>query len=136
MNRTRLASALLLALALATPAVGSGQAGLKGRLVPIAPVRAGSGSFTASAVVVKGTATMKWQLSLSYLTGPATSATLRLTGLRGVMFVLCRPCSSSAHGKVGLVSAAWSNVLANGAQIVVATRAHPNGELRGTLSRG
>jgi hypothetical protein len=134
-NRVVLGGALLLGLAAPVGALGSGPALMHAKLKPIAPVRTGSGNFAASAVETKGTVKMKWQLSLSHLSGSATKATLRLTGLRGVTFVVCKPCSASGHGQVGLVSSVWDNMLAHGAQLVVATRAHPQGELRGTVSR-
>lgn len=136
MSRSVLGAALFLGLAAPVGALGSGGSLLHGQLKPVAPAHAGSGTFTASGIKAKGSVKMTWQLSLAHLTGSATSATLRLTGLHGVTFVLCKPCSLTGHGQVGLVSSVWDNILANGAQLVVSTRAHPTGELRGTLSRG
>jgi hypothetical protein len=133
-TRTLLGAALLLGLAAPVAASGSAAASLHAVLKPIAPVQKASGTFAASGVQTKGTVKMSWQLSLARLSGSATSATLRLPGLHGVTFVLCKPCSATARGHVGLVSSVWSNILANGAQLVVATQAHPKGELRGTVT--
>jgi hypothetical protein len=38
-----------------------------------------------------------------------------------------------AHGVLAFPASGWKMIEAEGAQIVVATRAHPLGELRGTL---
>jgi hypothetical protein len=124
-------SALVLipSLAAATPPQ------LRAKLTAVAPAHS-SGTFTATGVVNGGTVTMRWQLRLTNLSGTPTKATMSLKGLRGVSFVLCRPCNASASGRVGLVRSAWNNLLANGAQLVIATRAQPGGELRGTVKRG
>jgi hypothetical protein len=133
------ASAVVVLLVLGAPVVATGaapKAHLHAKLTPIAPARGGVGTFAASAVTAKSTVNMRWQLKLSNLSGTATKATMRLTRRKGVSFVLCAPCGSSRRGRVGMVRAVWDNMLTHGAQLVVATRAHPRGELRGIVRRG
>jgi hypothetical protein len=50
-----------------------------------------------------------------------------------IAFTLCAPCIPGAHGVLAFPASAWKMIVADGAQIVVTTRAHPSGELRGTL---
>ncbi len=45
---------------------------------------------------------------------------------------LCKPCGG--HGSVGLVSGLWKQISGGQSVIVVSTRAHPKGEVRGTLT--
>jgi hypothetical protein len=129
----RLLLTALLGLTLAAPAAaGSRETSIRAQLAPVAPAAAGSGIFTARATTTQGLVTLRWQLSLARLSGQATRATLTLAGPR-IALVLCKPCSARAHGAMQLLG---RNPLARGGKVVVATRAHPKGELRGTVRSG
>jgi hypothetical protein len=128
----------LLAVAVAAPVAlaGSAPMTLQARLKAVAPARGGSGLFTAKAVEGKNTVHLSWHLSLSHLSGPATAATLKVGGGRNLAFLLCKPCSSTGRGSLGIVGSLWKQISSGKSVIVVSTRAHPNGELRGTLKLG
>jgi hypothetical protein len=125
-------------LALAVTAAATASASetvLRARLAPVAPVTSGSGSFTARATAAAGSTTVRWQLSVTHLTGRATKATITLGGANKLTFVLCKPCSTRASGQLQLVKSIWRELQAHGARIVVETKAHQAGELRGTLAK-
>ena len=126
----------VLALAVTAAATaGASETLLRARLAPVAPVTSASGSFTARAAFVAGSATVRWQLAVTHLTGRATKATITLSGANKLTFVLCKPCSTRASGQLQLVRSVWRDLQAHGARIVVATKAHQAGELRGTLAK-
>jgi hypothetical protein len=124
-----------LALCVAVPAWAATQKdSVHARLAPAAPAKHGTGTFTANgasgnAVVVR------WQLSVSGLTGPVRKATLRTAGSRKIVFALCSPCKAKSHGQVVLLGSVWKQIVSKGGTVVVTTRAHPAGELRGALKR-
>jgi hypothetical protein len=122
-----------LALCAAVPAfaAGSGQA-VHARLAPASGH--GSGTFVANGVGTS-TVTVRWQLSVSGLSGPARKASLRTAGSRKIVFALCGPCKAKSHGQLVLLGSVWKQIVAKGGTVVVTTRAHPTGELRGTLKR-
>jgi len=124
----------LVAFALAPAASGADQL-LRAQLKPIAPARSGSGTFTAKATVTARAVMLRWQLSLSNLSGPATRATLRIKG-KNTGFVLCKPCRSRTKGELAIVTPFWQDIAAGRSEIVVSTRAHPSGELRGVVRIG
>jgi hypothetical protein len=126
----------VLALAVtASATAGASETVLRARLVPVAPVTSASGSFTARATLAAGSATVRWQLAVTHLTGRATKATLTLSGANKVTFVLCKPCSTRASGQLQFVRSLWRDLQTQGARIVVETKAHRSGELRGTLAK-
>lgn len=125
-----------LALAVtATATAGASETVLRARLAPVAPVTSASGTFTARATPVAGSTTVRWQLAVAHLTGRATKATITLSGANTLTFVLCKPCSTRASGELQLVRSLWRDLQAHGARIVVETKAHRTGELRGTLAK-
>ena len=124
-----------LGLCAAVPAFAAAGSKVHARLTPAAPAKHGSGTFTASGGTGK-TVVVRWQLSVSNLTGPAKRAVLRTAGSRRIAFELCKPCQSTSNGQLVLLGSTWSGIVTNGGTIVVATRAHPAGELRGPLKHG
>ena len=90
--------------------------------------------FTATAVEKKNVVQLDWRLSVAHLSGPATAVDLRIGGAHTMVLPLCKPCS--ARGSVGLVSGLWKQVSGGQSVVVVSTRAHPKGEVRGTLTVG
>ena len=102
--------------------------------MPVAPAAGGSGSFTATAVARKSVVQLDWRLSVSQLSGPATAVALRIGGAHTMVLPLCKPCGG--RGSVGLVSSLWKQISGGQSVIVVSTRAHPKGEVRGTLTVG
>jgi hypothetical protein len=112
------------------------QAPLKASLTAVAPAHGGSGKFSGTAVSAKDLTTVKWQLSVSHLSGPITAATLRSGGPKGIALPLCQPCPASSKGNVAIVSSIWKQIQTGSGEIVIATRAHPNGELSGKLKLG
>lgn len=110
---------------------------VKAHLVAIAPAQGGSGSLTGTAVQGKGGVQLKWHLSLAHLSGPATEATLKVNrGATGLAFALCKPCAANKQGNISLISSLWKTIAAGKGVLVIATAAHPSGELRGTLTVG
>lgn len=91
-----------------------------------------AGRFTASP---SGTI-LKWTLTFSHLTGPATAAHIHL-GVKGksgpVLIPLCGPCKSPAHGTARFTHAELTKMLAGKTYVNVHTAKNPNGEIRGQL---
>jgi len=116
---------------------------------PLRPVTGSSGSGRFSATPLKAftaigsnrvvgfTQSVRFTLRLTGLSGPATSARLRIssprTATRGESTVLlCRPCTATTTGVLrrrGIVLV----LLTGGGTVEVATPAHPEGELRGRV---
>ena len=132
----RRALLLLAAVVVAVPAASAGTAPTKlhARLAAVAPAAGGSGLFTATAVQKTNVVQLDWRLSVAHLSGPATAVNLRIGGARTMVLPLCKPCGG--HGSVGLVSGLWKQISGGQSVIVVSTRAHPKGEVRGTLTVG
>ena len=125
----------LAVVALALPALaGATTKELHAQLTAIAPTHAGKGTFSATAATGTGTVQVKWSLSVNHLSGPATSATLQPSGSNGPAVPLCAPCGG--HGSFSIVGRVWSQIAAGHAELVIATRAHPKGELHGVLKLG
>lgn len=92
-----------------------------------------SGHFTAT---VTGTA-IKWTLTFSHLTGPASAAHIHL-GKRGVpgavAVALCGPCTSGASGTGTVTAAQLASMKSGGTYVNVHTAKNPNGEIRGQIT--
>jgi CHRD domain len=91
------------------------------------------GHFTAT--LANGT--LKWHLTFSHLTGPATASHIHV-GVKGksgaVLVSLCGPCKSGASGTEKLPNPAAFTVEKHGATYVnVHTAKNPNGEIRGQV---
>ena len=132
----RRALLLLAAVVVAVPAASAATAPTKlhARLASVAPAAGGSGVFIANAVERKNVVQLDWRLSVAHLSGPVTAVNLRIGGAHTMVLPLCKPCGS--RGKVGLVSGLWKQISGGRSAIVVSTRAHPKGEVRGTLTVG
>lgn len=127
---------LLATVVVAVPAASAGTAPttLHARLAAVPPAAGRSGLFTATAVEKKDVVQLDWRLSAAHLSGPATAVNLKIGGAHTVVLPLCKPCG--AHGSVGIVSGLWQQISGGQSVIVVSTRAHPKGEVRGTLIVG
>ncbi len=83
--------------------------------------------------------TLKWKLTFSGLTGPATAAHIH-TGAKGkagpVVVPLCAPCTSPVSGKAKLTAAEMKSFKAHKLYANVHTMKNPNGEIRGQLAKG
>jgi CHRD domain len=100
-------------------------------LTAVAPAHGGSGQFSATIVSSKSETSVDWKLSVSHLSGPITSATLT-SGGKGIRLPLCEPCTST-RGALVVIPAVWKKLAAGPAKVVVATKAHPQGELSGAI---
>ena len=106
------------------------------KLTAVAPAQGGSGALTGTALEGKGGVVFKWKLSLVHLSGPATEATLKVTGGNTLAFALCKPCSAAGHGNISLIGSLWKKIAAGQGVLVITTAAHPTGELRGAVTVG
>jgi hypothetical protein len=130
----QLSVAVLVALTLAlTASAATSSVAIRARLTAVAPARGGSGLFTATLVSDPQVSTMLWKLSVSRLSGPAVSARIFLKGHAQASLVLCNPCDAKAHGVGGLAAPLTRAILHGQARVVVTTKAHPAGELRGPI---
>jgi hypothetical protein len=92
----------------------------------------GTGAFTAS---VSGN-TLKWKLTFSKLSGPATAAHIHLGAMGkagNVLVPLCMPCTSGASGTAPLTAALKTDFTKHLLYVNVHTAKNPNGEIRGQL---
>jgi Cu/Zn superoxide dismutase len=93
---------------------------------------AAGGSFTAT---LTGK-TLKWKLSFSKLTGPATAAHIHLGGMGkagNVVVPLCGPCKSGMTGTATISAALMKDFTKHLLYVNVHTAKNPNGEIRGQL---
>jgi Cu/Zn superoxide dismutase len=93
---------------------------------------AASGSFTAT---LTGK-TLKWKLSFSKLTGPATAAHIHLGGMGkagNVVIALCGPCKSGMTGSATVPAAIAKDFTKHLLYVNVHTVKNPAGEIRGQL---
>ncbi len=92
-----------------------------------------SGKFTAEVVAGK---TLKWTLTFSHLSGPATAAHIHL-GTKGksgpVLIPLCGPCKSPVSGSVKVTDAQMTDLINGKTYVNVHTAKNPNGEIRGQV---
>lgn len=90
----------------------------------------------------KGTltgSTLKWKLTFSKLTGPATAAHIHMAakGKSGnVVVPLCGPCKSGQTGTAPISAALKSAFKKHLLYVNVHTAKNPNGEIRGQLAAG
>jgi hypothetical protein len=93
---------------------------------------AANGSFTST---VSGN-TLKWKLTFSKLSGPATAAHIHL-GAKGkagnVLVPLCGPCKSGVSGSVKLTGALKADFTKHLLYVNVHTAKNPAGEIRGQV---
>jgi len=97
----------------------------------VADAKAG-GSFTAA---LTGS-TLKWKLSFSKLTGPATAAHIHLGGMGkagNVVVPLCTPCKSGMAGTSKISAALKKDFTKHLLYVNVHTGKNPAGEIRGQL---
>jgi hypothetical protein len=92
-----------------------------------------SGRFTAT---LTGT-TLKWTLTFSHLSGPATAAHIHM-GARGVsgpvIIPLCGPCNSPVSGTATPTAAQIAAMKAGKTYANVHTAKNPGGEIRGQVT--
>jgi hypothetical protein len=90
----------------------------------------------------KGTltgSTLKWKLTFSKLTGPATAAHIHMAakGVSGnVVVPLCGPCKSGMTGTATLTAALKTAFKKHLLYVNVHTAKNANGEIRGQLAAG
>ena len=92
------------------------------------------GKFTGTLAGSK----LKWKLTFSGLTGPATAAHIHLGAMGkagNVAIPLCAPCKSGVHGKATLSAALKRALKHHKLYVNVHTAKNPNGEIRGQLAR-
>jgi hypothetical protein len=97
---------------------------------------------TAAHGLFKGTLSggkLKWRLTFTKLTGPATQAHIHL-GRKGksgmVLIALCAPCKSPETGTATLSATVLKDFKQHLLYVNVHTAKNPNGEIRGQLARG
>lgn len=90
----------------------------------------------------KGTltgSTLKWKLTFSKLTGPATAAHIHMAakGKSGnVVVPLCGPCKSPVSGTATIPASLMTAFKKHLLYVNVHTAKNPNGEIRGQLAAG
>jgi plastocyanin len=107
------------------------------QVVGTATGRQGTGLMSGTIERSGDTATLRWQLTYSKLTGAAIAAHIHLgrPGRAGrILIPLCAPCRPGASGTTNVPAAALPLVLTGGTYVNVHTRRNPNGEIRGQLS--
>ena len=128
----------LAALSLAAPQKTVWTAALSsGQEIPKQVVKnpAGHGLFKAT---LSGT-TLRWKLTFSKLTGPATAAHIHMAakGKAGnVLVPLCAPCTSGLTGTATATADLLSAFRKHLLYVNVHTTKNPAGEIRGQLARG
>ncbi len=94
---------------------------------------AAKGSFTGT---LKGTK-LKWKLTYSGLTGPASAAHIHLGAMGkagGVVVALCGPCHSGMTGTATISASLLKKIDRHLAYVNVHTAKNQNGEIRGQLA--
>jgi hypothetical protein len=96
-----------------------------------------TGSFSGTYVRHGKTATLKWKLTYSRLSGKATGAHIHLgrTGVAGnVLVALCAAnCHSGITGTASITSKVADQIEAGKTYVNVHTAKNPNGEIRGQV---
>jgi hypothetical protein len=91
------------------------------------------GLFTGTLVGTK----LKWKLTFSGLTGPATASHIHLGAMGksgNVAVPLCAPCKSGMTGTATVSKAVWTQIAKHLTYVNVHTGKNPAGEIRGQLS--
>jgi cytochrome c1 len=92
----------------------------------------GKGTLTGRLSTITSTSgTFTWKLKFSGLGARATGAQLRV-GTK-ILARLCGPCASGVHKSLILHGQAYATVKKHKAVVTVATKAHPKGQIKGTL---
>ncbi len=81
--------------------------------------------------------TLKWKLTYSGLTGPATAAHIHLGAMGkagNVVVPLCGPCKSGVSGSAKLTKALETAATKHKLYVNVHTAKNPNGEIRGQVA--
>jgi cytochrome c1 len=92
----------------------------------------GKGTLTGRLSTITSTSgTFTWKLKFSGLGARATGAQLRV-GTK-ILARLCGPCASGVHKSLILHGQAYATVKKHKAVVTVATKAHPTGQIKGTL---
>ena len=92
-----------------------------------------SGGFHAT---VSGTS-LKWRLTFSKLSGPATAAHIHMGAMGkagGVVLALCGPCKSGQSGTAKVTPMLTKALSRHKLYVNVHTAKKPNGEIRGQVS--
>lgn len=148
MPRTRVVAVMLPALALvavgavasASPTTTHTRYALRATLAP-APHAIGAahahGRFTGSITLDGTTGTLRWTLTYTGLTGPATMAHIHLAPSGKIVIPMCAPChtgqSGSFSGQFGGHSQILKAILGGHTYVNVHTGKNPAGEIRGDL---
>ena len=116
----------------------SGTLAPKGEVpAPKAPAGA-KGSFTGTFDTTSaGTATLKYKLTFSGLSGPATAAHIHMgkKGVSGPVIVpLCGPCKSTVTGSAKLSKTVVTAIESGGTYVNVHTAKNPGGEIRAQIA--
>lgn len=130
-NRAGEIRAQISSLASARAALDAGQE------VPRAKAaRRAAGRFVVTAVKTGPSASLKWRLTFSRLTGRAAAAHIHI-GRRGVagpvIVPLCAPCASGATGRATTSATALAALESGRAYVNVHTSRNPAGEIRGQI---
>jgi CHRD domain len=96
-----------------------------------------TGSFSGTYVEHGKTATLKWKLTYSHLSGPASAAHIHIgkVGVAGnVLVSLCAAnCHSGMTGKATITSRTVNDIERGKTYVNVHTAKNPNGEIRGQV---
>jgi hypothetical protein len=97
---------------------------------------AAKGAFTGDYVENSKGATLKWRLTFSGLSGPATAAHIHMAkvGVAGPVVVpLCGPCKAAQSGKATISKAVIAALESGKAYVNVHTTKNAAGEIRGQV---
>ena len=100
------------------------------------PKAKGAGGATGAFTATLTGSTLKWKLSFSKLTGPATAAHIHLGGMGkagNVVVPLCGPCKSTMTGTSKISAALKKDFAKHLLYVNVHTAKNPAGEIRGQL---
>ena len=100
------------------------------------PSNASGGTGTLEASLDKGTSVLKWKVTYSGLTGPATAAHLHgpaMPGANAGVVVPFPSASSPAEGSATLTPAQIADLMAGKWYVNVHTAQNPGGEIRGQV---
>ncbi len=100
------------------------------------PANASAGTGTLTATFDKGTSVLKWRVTYSGLTGPASAAHFHgpaLPGANAGVVVPFPSAASPAEGSATLTPAQVTDLMAGKWYVNVHTAQHPGGEIRGQV---